>query len=191
MVRCKEKRMKQRNAMIAVWLAMFVALGLTLGFALQDSGFSAAEDPKSELEPGEGQLVAIRPDAVEVRLFVEGFPLRETPRTLELMDKTEGVPLTKAQRAILDRSLTRYRLRPSESDATPACYDPHHFFRYFNSKGEQVAEFQVCYCCRQVRVHASDQNAREGEVWRFDFAGVAAMLKDMDVPTDIGCRERG
>lgn len=186
--------MKQRNAIIAMWAALLISIGVTLALVIADS--APLEDdhfssPESALKPGERQLVAVSPDATEVRLFVQGLPFRESPRTQALMNETEGLPLTRAQRDILDRSLMRHRLLPSESVATPACYDPHHVFRYFDAKGEHVGTLEVCYCCRQVRVYATDQGLNEGEVWEFDFEGAAAILKAMDVPTDINCPQQG
>ena len=186
--------MKQRNAMIAVWAALLLSVGTALALAVQDAGAPLEDDPffvpESELKPGESRRVAVSPDAVEVRLFVEGLPFRETPHVQALMDQTAGLPLTGADREILDRSLIRYRLLPSEQHATPACYDPHHIFRYFNAKGEQVGKLEVCYCCRQVRVYSDDPRRARGEVFDFDFEGAATMLKAMNVPTDINCSER-
>ncbi len=181
--------------MIAVWTALLIAIGVVLALAIPGSNASLDEgrlaSPEILLKPGERRTVAVSSDAVEIRLFVEGLPFRETPHVQALMNDTDGIPLSAAQRDILDRSLARYRLLPSESDATPACYDPHHIFRYFNAKGEQIGKLEVCYCCRQVRVYAPDENRAEGEIWAFDFEGVAALLKAMDVPTDINCSGRG
>ncbi|ALH82405.1 hypothetical protein AN936_19210 [Sphingopyxis macrogoltabida] len=187
--------MKQRNAMVAVWTALFIAIGATLSLAMPDSKSPLKGDPfvlsKNELKPGERRPVVVSPEAVEVRLFVDGLPFRESSHVQALMNDTEGLRLSRAQREILDRSLTRHRLSPSESDATPACYDPHHFFRYFDAKGERIGELEVCYCCRQVRLYAPDQKLNEGEIWEFDFEGAAKLLKAMNVPTDINCPGRG
>lgn len=187
--------MKQKNAMIAIWTALLIAIGVGLGLVMSDGKSPFDHDPLAAptilLKPGEREAVTVSSEAVEVRLFVEGLPFREPRRTQDLMNDVDGIPLTKAQREILDRSLARYRLLPSESDATPACYDPHHLFRYFNAKGEEVGKLEVCYCCRQVRVYSPDQNRAEGEIWEFDFEGVAAMLDSMNVPTDVNCSGRG
>jgi hypothetical protein len=187
--------MKQRKTMIAAWTALLVAIGIVLAVVIPGNSSSFEEgrlaSPKILLKPGERRAVAIRSDAVEVRLFVEGLPFRETPHAQALMNDIDGIPLSMAQRDILDHSLARYRQLPTESGATPACYDPHHIFRYFNAAGEEIGKLEVCYCCRQVRVYGLDENRAEGEIWQFDFEGVGAMLKAMKVPTDINCSGRG
>jgi hypothetical protein len=186
--------MKQRNTMITVWTALLIAVGVTLAAVLSTDPLRVDEDysayPTSDMRPGERKPVVISRDAVEVRLFVEGLPFREPARTQELINDVDGVRLTKAQRDILEGSLHRYRLLPSEFDDYPACFIPHHFFRYYDRQGNQLADLQICYCCRQVRLNSWGYRWIQGEILQFDFDEVAEMLKTMDVPTDVNCPER-
>lgn len=107
------------------------------------------------------------------------------------MNDPDGILLTAGQKAILDRSVHRYRAKPSEMGkyAMPACFVPHHFFRYYDKGGRQIGELAVCYCCGDIRVtpYSYGPNGDGSEVWDFDYDGVKKMLKEMDVPTDIDC----
>ena len=183
--------MKQRNAMIAVWAALLLSVGTALVLAVQDGGPSAGNDiffiPESELKPGQRERIVVNPEAAEVRLFVEGIPFREPSRTRELIDDVDGVLLTKAQRDILERSLHRYRLPPSEFEDYPACFIPHHFFRYYDAQGNELGELAVCYCCRQVRLNSWSYRRIEGEILQFDYEAIEKMLAGMKVPTNINC----
>ncbi|KQZ63766.1 hypothetical protein ASD67_04230 [Sphingopyxis sp. Root1497] len=148
-------------------------------------------EESSALRVGERIRVVPAPDAVEVRLFVEGVPHRTTARVNQLINNPDGILLTAGQRAILDRSVHRYRAKPSEMGKydMPACFIPHHFFRYYDKDGRQIGELAVCYCCGDIRVtpYTYGPNGDRSEVWDFDYDGVKKMLKEMDVPTDIDC----
>jgi hypothetical protein len=183
--------MKQRNAMIAVWTALLIAIGLTLAMAL---GSGSAGPERDDMRLGEKRLVAVNPDAVEVRLFVSGTSTNVSARAQELIGNRQGIALTRDQRAILDRSLYRHRASVYDQPAAANCvFDPHHIFRYFDAKGEQVGELQVCFCCRDVFLFKPDHQRLGGEeeYWEFDFDGLAAMLQAADIPTDIDCPGRG
>ncbi|WP_144037946.1 hypothetical protein [Sphingopyxis sp. KK2] len=174
---------------------LILAIGaLVYGMASPPAKPVPVEEPVAEssaLRFGERVRVSPAPDAVEVRLFVEGVPHRATPRVNQLMNDPDGILLTAEQRAILDQSVHRYRAKPSEMGkySMPACYIPHHFFRYYDKRGQQIGELEVCYCCGDIRVkpYSYGPNSDGSEVWDFDYDAVKKMLKAMDVPTDIDC----
>lgn len=183
--------MKQRNAMIAVWAAMLIAISVTLSLSSMPSGRATVETPVDE-EPGpRGTTTAIRPwpEATEVRLFVEDLSYDERERTGATMSNPKGVVLNAAQRATLDRSVTLYRMTVKEyaTAVSAACFIPHHFFRYYDSGGRQVGELAVCYCCKGVSLAPAFRPLRRAEEWQFDYDAVGKMLKEMGVSTDVNC----
>jgi hypothetical protein len=175
--------------------SLILALGgLVHGLTPSPAKSVPVEEPieeSSALRFGERVRVVPAPDAAEVRLFVEGIPHRATARVNQLMNDPDGILLTAEQRAILDRSVHRYRAKPSEMGkySMPACFIPHHFFRYYDKGGQQIGELAVCYCCGDIRVtpYNYGPNGDASEVWDFDYDAVKKMLKAMDVPTDIDC----
>lgn len=183
--------MKQRNALIAVWTALLVAIAVALGAGLQapNSGTPELVSSTAELKPGQRRPMIIAPEAVEVRLFVEGRSQDNPARVAELMKDGDGILLTAKQRARLDRSVFRYRMtrREFENNAIAGYFIPHHFFRYYDTAGKQVGELAVCYCCRGVDVTPAGWSLGDDEEWEFDYAGIEQMLKEMNVPVDIDC----
>lgn len=176
--------MKQRNAMIAVWTALLIAIIAVLATA------SGSRETRAELKPGERRAVIVSPGATEVRLFVEGLPFREPPRIQKIMNDGVGILLTKDQRAVLDRAVHRYRLKPGElGEARPACFIPHHFFRYYDNSGKQIGELAVCYCCGGIAINSDFADPYWGQgVLQFDYGSVAKMLKEIEIPTNIECQ---
>ena len=176
--------MKQRNAAIAVWMALLIALAVTLSLTLGSAG------PGIEAKGG-GATTAIHPwpEAAEVRVFVEDIPFDESQRTGKNMSKPDGIALTKSQRATLDKAVHLYRMTPKEyaNSAMVGCFIPHHFFRYYDRSGRQLGELAVCYCCGGIEFSPAIKQLRPEEEWQFDFDGVEKMLKEIGVPTDVNC----
>lgn len=185
--------MNNRNAMIAVWAALLIAIGAGLSLSMTGSDRSGIDHAGNDLLRGEarGVSTAVRPwpEATEVRLFVEDLSYDERERTGAVMSNPKGVTLTAAQRATLDRSVTLYRMTPQEYEdyAIAACFIPHHFFRYYDKSGRQLGELSVCYCCGGIGFSPTFRKIRDDENWQFDFDAVEKMLKEIGVPTDVNC----
>ncbi|MBK6412537.1 hypothetical protein [Sphingopyxis sp.] len=181
--------MKQRSAAFAIWMALFVALAVTLSLTLGTNrpGVAGTEIAAE----GAGVKTAIHPwpEAAEVRVFVEDIPFDEFERTGKNMSKPDGIVLTKSQRAVLDKAVHLYRMTPKEyeNNAVVGCFIPHHFFRYYDKKGRQIGEMAVCYCCGGIEFSPAIKWLRPEEEWQFEFEGVEQMLKEMGVPTDVNC----
>lgn len=144
---------------------------------------------KITLSSGEKTQVAILNDADEVRLFVEGIPFRENAHIRDLIDDVDGIALTKAQRVVFERTIYKYRPTADDIAARPACFIPHHFFRYYVD-GKQVGELAVCFCCGGVSLNHDGPKAvlNEGEQLDVDYPALKKMLTAMNVPTDINCQ---
>lgn len=182
--------MKQRNAMIAVWTALLLSVGVALSLAM-GSGVSDDEfvlSPPSKPSAG-ATLVRPWPQASEVRLFVEDLSYDEQKRTGNWTSRPAGIRLTKAQRDIVDGSVFLHRLTKKEwaKRVYTACFIPHHFFRYYDGSGRQIGEIQVCYCCQGIDMAPALRRIDSYDEWQFDFARVEKMLIEMGVSTDINC----
>ena len=182
--------MKQRNAMIAVWMALLIAIGAVLAFSMApgnaDDDFVLSPPPK----PASGSVrFAPWPQATEVRLVVADLSFHEQSKTGAWSSNPEGTRLTLEQRKVVDRSLFLYRMNKSEADRRiyASCFIPHHFFRYYDKAGRQIGELAVCYCCQGISMNPALRSENIYEEWQFDFEAVEKMLTEMGVPTDVNC----
>ena len=182
--------MKQRNAMIAVWTALLLSMGVSLSLA---TGSSASDEEFVASPPSKPSLGAapVRPwpHASEVRLFVADLSYDEQKRTGNWTSRPEGIRLTAAQRAIIDESVFLHRLTKQEwsKRVYTACFVPHHFFRYYDRSGRQLGEIQICYCCQGIDTAPALRATDAYDEWQFDFERVHKMLEGMNIPTNINC----
>jgi hypothetical protein len=182
--------MKSRNAVIAMWTALLVAIGLVLALAAAPNAADEDFVVSPPLEPTAGS-VAVKPwpEANEVRLVVADLSFEEQAKTGAWTSRPEGVVLTPRQRAIVDESVHLYRMTKKEADhrAYAGCFIPHHFFRYFDKSGRQIGELQICYCCQGIAMEPALRPSDIYDEWQFDFPKVERMLHEMGVSTDINC----
>jgi hypothetical protein len=185
----EERGMKQRSTIIAVWLALFIAIGVVLAQAMTDTaGDDFVLSPPPEPTAGSAHF-RVWPQATEVRLFVEDLSFDEQRRTGAWTSRPEGILLTANQRKIVDSSiyLNKMTKREAEKRMFAACFVPHHFFRYYDRAGRQIGELQICYCCAGIAMNPALRPESIYEEWQFDFDAVEKMLKEMGVPTDVNC----
>ena len=147
--------------------------------------------PDTSIPDKSQSLSFVVQDAADVRLFVEGLPFREPAATQKLMANEKGISLTEGQRAILGQSIQKRRATQEHILNQPGCFDPHHFFRFYDRKGEVFAELAVCYCCGGAKLRGSSAAKIMGDAdfIDFDFAAIKEMLVSMKVPTSINCHE--
>lgn len=144
---------------------------------------------KAELVSRKLQAIALFPTAAEVRLFVDSGQL-SAKNTVVLTPK-EGRILTVEQRRLLEASLSLNENYGKEGVA--ACFDPHHFFQYFDSDHRKIGTVSVCFCCGGIEVHGMDGKLLFGQGrLNIDLAKVKALIHAMGEPTNIACvREEG
>ena len=182
--------MKNRNAIFAIWMALFVAIGLVLALAIAPG--EAEEDfiLSPPIQPTAGSVpITPWPDASEVRLIVADLSFEDQAKRGAWTSRPEGVVLTSQQRAIVDKSVHLYRMTKKEADnrAYVDCFIPHHFFRYYDKSGRQIGELQICYCCQGNAMEPALRPTDIYDEWQFDFPRVEKMLHEMGVSTDINC----
>ena len=129
-------------------------------------------------------------DAARVTLTIDNT---EVDRTGHIIEHPETVRVLSAtEKATFERTLQRVRLvgfppRPDDSTG-PACFVPHHFFRYYSAAGRQVGEIAVCFCCSGSDANPSspDANARAGTFY-VDIGEAKAFVRGLGLRTDMMC----
>ena len=120
------------------------------------------------------------PSAVEVRLFVDSGRYGDGQPSYT---KPSGTVLSDRQRAWVE-SLMQSRAPGDE----PACFIPHHFFRYYNSMKKQVGEIAVCFCCHGVEVTKGKiRSLPSGRELSIDYPRLMEFIKSLGEPTNIEC----
>lgn len=122
------------------------------------------------------------PSATRVRLYVE---IKYSKEGKPIWSRPAGRALDRSQRAAFERAL--YLTTPAD-DTTPACFIPHHFFRYYDKSGKQVGEVAVCFCCEGVQA-TGEANIPDGsgQVLSARYDQVEDLVRAMGEPTDLLC----
>lgn len=151
--------------------ATFAALGVLLISACSDAAKPApAHKPFRPF-----------PQAATVKLFVESGKYTKDSEVILISEA--GQALTPGQRTTIESALFVSPIDPTAS--SPACFIPHHFFRYYDAAGKQLGEVAVCFCCGGVRVDP----ARLSPLTEYeaDYGKLEKLVQDMGLPTDIEC----
>jgi hypothetical protein len=129
-------------------------------------------------------VIRLFPTATEVRLFVDTG--RNDSNLHPILTLANGRKLSVSQREKLENSLVWNENYGKELVA--ACFMPHHFFRYFDSKHRKLGEIAVCFCCGGVEVDKADGTAIYPETrLNAHYAQLKALVREMHEPTDIEC----
>ncbi len=159
-----------------------VVLAATLLFGCADQTSEPVERASTESRSSEPAARAIGnpfPAAAEVRLFVETGHDADGHSIM-----SPGKTLSRAQRDIFEAAL---RIEPLP-ESLDACFIPHHFFRYFDAKGGQVGEIEVCFCCDGVKVTpGASVSPGRGEQFGADYAALKRLVQSMGERTDVEC----
>lgn len=99
---------------------------------------------------------------------------------------TAGPRLNAAQISMLKKSV--YIRQPDPDESFPGCFIPHHFFRFFNAKGQQISEVQVCFCCGGFDVSGAGRlNVEDYEIFDGKLGRIESLVRELGVATDINC----
>jgi hypothetical protein len=127
-------------------------------------------------------VIGAFPDASEVRLFVENG---QKPDGTPIYEEPMGRILNKDQRAAFEASL---QIDPIP-DELAACFIPHHFFRYYDSRGKELGQIQVCFCCHGVEASKSSRIEMGPDQWlSADFTKLKQFVASLGLPTEVQCR---
>lgn len=132
------------------------------------------------------------PEAARVSLVLSDQGLDASGKLVERQHPVRR--LTPQQRERLERTIRHVRLvgrLPWDVAAgSPACFAPHHFFRYEDADGKALGEVAVCFCCLGVAIKPADGGARgylsQDDVGA-DLVELKQLVRSMGAPTDIQC----
>lgn len=126
------------------------------------------------------------PDAVTVRLFVQGG--RNADGGARFVEPA-GRLLTDGQRRSIEATVSNASY--TGNNDTAACFIPHHFVRYYDAAGAQVGEIAICFCCAGVSASPDVLGPRaagaEYNLLEFDFDALKAIIQGMGLRTDFDC----
>lgn len=90
--------------------------------------------------------VVVYPEAVTVKLFVSEQSAYSDNFKL---DEAAAITLSSTQRAKVASAFSYIDVLEdiSHEHLVAACFDPHHFFRYYDASGRMIGEIRVCFCC--------------------------------------------
>jgi hypothetical protein len=185
-----------RKALVVVCLVVGIGVAV-VGVAAWNDAQSAKDIAFGEYDGGQAssdyqepvllktEKLTIWPEAASVRLFVEDIPYDKPNRPDHGMSKPAGVVLTKARQAIVSNAVQRKTY--AEYPVVSACFIPHHFFRFYDARGRQLGELQVCYCCGGIELSGTPHRLADRQMWGFDYDGVEKMMADMGISSQVQC----
>jgi hypothetical protein len=132
------------------------------------------------------------PEAAVVKLGIDNTEIdQQSGRVIEHPETIRV--LTSAERSTFESALHRLQLIgvPPAEPPSPACFVPHHFFRYYSATGQQIGEVAVCFCCRGFMAtpalpYGNGQGGRKDE-FSLDIARTKAFVRSLGLPTDMMC----
>jgi hypothetical protein len=164
-------------------------LTLLLGLSACGRFSKPPEPPKSHI-----QLTPVHPfpEAALVRLFVETNYDEKTDAPI--YDDPKGLLLTPDQRQRYEALLsvqTPINLPPDDPFFMMSmCFDPHHFFRYYDRAGKKIGEIAVCFCCSGVSITPSSRLRRtDQQRLEADYDKLKALVKSWGAPGNVLCGE--
>ena len=132
------------------------------------------------------------PEAAVVKLAIDNTEFdHRSGRLIEHPDTIRV--LTPSERATFESTLHRVRLVgfPPPDAPSPACFVPHHFFRYYSATGKQIGEVAVCFCCGGFEATPALPfgNGRGGQKDEFNVSlgKTKAFVRSLGLRTDMMC----
>jgi hypothetical protein len=151
----------------------------------KENASQVASDVYVEPELLKTEKLRLWPEAASVRLFVEDIPFDEIGPNGNGMTNPAGTILTKAQQVLVTNAVRRETY--SDYPAMAGCFVPHHFFRFYDARGRQLGELEVCYCCGGIQLNSSPHDLADRQLWGFDYDGVAKMMAEMGISSKVQC----
>jgi hypothetical protein len=177
----------RRLLLIAVLLLAIVNIWYFSGY-LRSSIFQQKAE-RLDVRPPVTRLesLTVFPAATRANLLIKNSTLTGPER----LTNPNGVDLTVLQRGEFQGAIKkRVTVRPAGKDHPIAsgsgCFIPHHFFRYYDASGKKVGEIEICFCCEGGSAIPS-LTPRNDESEVFDIERIKALVKSMNLPTEVGC----
>ena len=166
----------------------------TLSVALAGCGQSTLEPPSSDGAPTYIRWVSpAHPyaTATQVRLTIENDYAWVDKKLVEHRHAVRV--LSPQERQAFEHAVRRVRLvgfvpKTRAEAIGPACFVPHHYFRYYDAQGKQIGQLAVCFCC--LGAQAEPRLAFEGgdaDSLRVNIPAVKSFVRSLGLPTDVAC----
>lgn len=130
------------------------------------------------------RVAGVYPTARSVRLFVRSdIPSKDYSvyRTVWTGPR-DGYLLNPDQMRRLRSTL---EIVPTPS-SPPACFIPHHFFRFLDKDGRQIGEIQICFCCLGAATEPA-LAIEPGKMLSADYSAVERLVHELGAPTNVQC----
>ena len=130
---------------------------------------------------GKKAPVSLFPEAAYVQIYVDADD--------DKMTEKAGPKLNEKQRAKLQSIVFIETVDPDRE--MTACFVPHHWFRYFDAKGNQIGEVAVCFCCFQVSIDPAPASAYSSDhIVSGDMQKLEKLVHELGQPTNIACDDQ-
>ena len=165
-----------RRRLLILGVLLFSAVGV--GFSIN---YFTGQPPAERFASQPAAITSekslpVFPTAVRVNLIIRGYDKKRGSYSLD----PDGVDLSNAQRAEFERAIRQVAV----AELGDACFVPHHFFRYFDSKGKMIGQIAICFCCSGGQAYP--KLPRHG-ILEFDVDAIERLVKKMKLPTDVDC----
>lgn len=130
---------------------------------------------------------AVFPEGESVQLFYDVSDLSPVPADTKWhrFAIRAGPRLNADQRRRLESAISFRPVDPSEEFA--ACFVPHHFFRYFDSSGNETGSVAICFCCGGAKLSSDGPGWGGKETDEVDWDKISTIVTELGVPTNLGC----
>jgi hypothetical protein len=179
---------KRRLLVLAVLLALFSSAWFSYQLLSHASNDKETDEALNLIEPvTKSEPISPYPNATSVNLLIHD--LQPDHGSGGRSSNPLGTILTKVQRAEFDQSVRKITLLNDGSVAAVACFDPHHFFRYYDATGQKIGEISVCFCCGNSRFDPVLRKRADKQWIDVDIDMAERFVKKLGLPTDMHCPE--
>lgn len=179
---------RRRLLILAVLLALFSSAWFSYQLLSPASNSTETDQALDLIEPvTKSEPISPYPNATLVNLLI--LDLEPDHGTGGRSSKPQGTFLTKEQRAEFDLSVRKITLLNDGSVGAVACFDPHHFFRYYDATGKKIGEISVCFCCGNSRFEPAVKKLTDKQWIDVDVDMAKRFVKKLGLPTNMHCAD--
>lgn len=176
------RRLLTLAALIAAFVSVWMSVRLLNPDVPESSEGADVVEPILKSEP-----ILPYPQAVRVNLLIHD--LKPDHGAGGRSSNPNGVNLTAAQTGEFSLSVRKFTLLNDGSVGATACFEPHHFFRYYDAKGSKIGEISVCFCCGNSQFSPVVLQSSSKTWVDVDIDKAERFVKKIGLPTDMHCQK--